>query len=853
MPSSTGRSNPNGWIALFGLWALHGAIALWQFVNLPSGSHSFLFGLSPQRLLLSLFLLFWSLFNLGLIATASRTVPRLENWLGKPSVRDTVIASAILMIFLRTDLAVVRSLWSGQLTLQYGAYVDRLLPILNLFAFVSFEILILAMAVNIRSRERIEFPLRSFIIKLLVVMILLGLMTIVVSSSGLGIAPVAQGDWSRGLPAVPLLEWQIILACMFCLGMLIFESGGKIPTISHFDLWICLFLWAGAVVIWLSQPIIPNPSALGPHEPNFEIYPFTDSQVYDGYAQSILIGNGLGDEKIPQRPLYLVFLAFLHVLVGQGYQNMITVQTLVWAIFPVLLYLFGRDFLGRPVGISIALLAILRDYTSNLVSPFTGNLSYSKLYLSEIPTAIFLVLFLLIGMRWIKAGFPLFLGFLMGGILGVGMLIRTQVVAALPVIILIALLVDPKRIMSLIRAGILMFLTTALVVCPWLWRNWQNTGELIFDDPGSQTANLALRYSRLNGVEVDILPLPGESSTDYNDRLMAIARDAFHSNPRGVVWGISNSFLNHGVNNILLFPLRNELQTLGDLWVPTEPFWQKWEGRPTLPQGLLLSFYLFLFGLGVAVAWQKNGWLGFLPLGVNLFYNLWTSIALLSGQRFMLTMDWSIYLYYMIGLFALISWLLLNLERGRFSVLKWYESNFVPPGWVRTEKSWRYYLLAGLLFFLTGSSLPLSEMVFPERYPLVSQDGILNHIKSSSSLERSGLDRACFQQVVAEDRLRVVQGRALYPRYYEAGDGENFTAAAGYAIIDEGRLVFELVGQAEYRVVFPMSQVPDSFPNASDVSVIYGDNGDIWLILLKHEDEERIYISDLFDESICRQ
>jgi len=59
--------------------------------------------------------------------------------------------------------------------------------------------------------------------------------------------------------------------------------------------------------------------------------------------------------------------------------------------------------------------------------------------------------------------------------------------------------------------------------------------ELMFDNPDSQTANLALRYSRLNGVEVDIMPQPGESNSEYNSRLMAIARNAISSNPERVV------------------------------------------------------------------------------------------------------------------------------------------------------------------------------------------------------------------------------------------------------------------------------------------------------------------------------
>ena len=50
-----------------------------------------------------------------------------------------------------------------------------------------------------------------------------------------------------------------------------------------------------------------------------------------------------------------------------------------------------------------------------------------------------LILFLLIGMRWIRSGFPPFLAFLMGGVLGLAMLIRTQVVVAVPILLFFSL------------------------------------------------------------------------------------------------------------------------------------------------------------------------------------------------------------------------------------------------------------------------------------------------------------------------------------------------------------------------------------------------------------------------------
>src|SRR5258706_460597 len=146
-------------------------------------------------------------------------------------------------------------------------------------------------------------------------------------------------------------------------------------------------------------------------------------------------------------------------------------------------------------------------------------------------------------MRWIKAGFPLFSGYLLGGILGTAILIRTQVVVALPVIVLFALLVQSRKVQPLLRSVFFMLLTIALVVSPWFWRNWRITGKLMFDNPESQTINLALRYSRLNGIEPDVMPRPGESISDYDNRLKATAWDAISFNPGGAIKGIANLFV----------------------------------------------------------------------------------------------------------------------------------------------------------------------------------------------------------------------------------------------------------------------------------------------------------------------
>jgi hypothetical protein len=849
MTVSSGWSIQNKWNILFGIWALHGVFALWQFLaslNSP-------FDLSFQKIFVGGLLLFWVVLNLFFIFSSSRKslwLIQLLDLLKNPVVKDGVFAGATLVVFLRICLAILQTVAVRTADFRFVGYVDRLSPLLNLMTLILFEVIALILFFVFRETVEYKKSFKSFSLKILVALILLGLAGLYISQTGMGIAPVYKGDWGRGLPAVPLLEWQVILAAIFCAGMVIAESNQRILKISRLDLWLALAVWLVAVALWLGQPVIPNAAALEPIAPNYESYPFSDAQTYDEFSQSILIGNGF-ENKIPPRPLYIVFLALLHMLVGQDYAKVIALQSMVFAVFPVLLYLFGREFFGRPIGISIALLAILRDSTSNLVSPFTGNLSYSKLYLSEIPTAIFLILFLLIGIRWIKSGFPLFSGLLLGGVLGASMLIRAQVIVAFPMLLLFAFFAQPKKWMPIIKGALLALITITVVISPWLWRNWKITGELVFDNPMSQMANLALRYNRVNGADVNIMPLPGESDAEYNARLAALTTHAINSNPLAIVKGVANSFLNHGVNNILVFPLRNTLNNFGELWTPTDPFWQMWEGRPTLAQGLLLIFYVFLFGLGLSTAWQRNGWLGLLPLGVNLIYNLSTSLALISGQRFMLTMDWSVYLYYMIGIFSLLSVFLFALERGRSMIINWYAANTFSLVQLSDQKKWRQYVFAGVVFFGVGASLPLSEVLFPQQYPPVAQAVALNKLTSPPVLEESKLDVVCLEKIIAQNQLSAFQGRALYPRYYDSGDGEIFTDSAGYKIADEGRLVFEMIGQINGRFIFPMSQPPEFFPSASDATLFFDASGNLWFILVEQGNVQRMYFSETLAFSVC--
>lgn len=852
-------SNPDRykWCLLFSLWAFHGIIALWQYLSPFGGTYSSLLH-STSRLGVVLILLFWISINIAAIFfMLIRRVDKikLHNLFLRSKMRDIILISVILILFISTCLWILFGLSLETSASLLDNYISIVMPLLNVATFFSCEVTILILIAEFMNKTEKIMISQKLLSRLFFVLIVLSLIMVVVFLTGLGVVPTYdKGDWSRGLPAVPLFEWHILVALMFSAIMALVEVKSKNLNNKKIDFAMVGVIWLVTLCVWLWHPIVPNASALGPQAPNFEVYPFTDAQTYDQYAQSALVGGGFG-ESIPPRPLYIAFLTIGHLLVGQDYGAMVGFQSMLFSFFPVLLYLFCSLFFGRPIGIAVSTLAIFRDFTSNLVSPFSGNLSYSKIFMSEIPTAMLLVFFLLLALHWIKKKYPIFIGFLMGGVLGLAMLIRTQASVALPVVVIFGFLSLPRNKKRFFGSMLAMIFAIILTTSPWLWRNWRLTGQIIFDSPEFQMSNIALRYGRLNGIDVNIIQLPDESYSEYSARLNIMAVKAVQTNPQRSIWGVANTFLNHGVNNILLFPLRLQLTELKELWDPENAFWELWNGKPTLLQSILIFLYVFIFGLGVSVAWYRNGLLGLLPLGLNAVYNFWTSMALLSGQRFMVTMDWSIYLYYMIGLFSIFVGFLMLLTWGRSTAIEWIRKRdyeIISDNEVVTNVSWHYYALVGGAFFILGALPVFIEGVFPDRYPHISAAKITSRLLASPSLVQSNVDFACIQKILVNASPIYVQGMALYPRYYLEGDGEKFTDAIGYKVADVERIVFELVGQGQGRVVFLLGDYPAFFPHASDVILIYDQNGKLWSVFVEKNGEEAFYVSKSFDYSLCR-
>jgi hypothetical protein len=453
---------------------------------------------------------------------------------------------------------------------------------------------------------------------------------------------------------------------------------------------------------------------------------------------------------------------------------------------------------GRPLGLGLAILAILRDLTANVAAPFALNYTYSKLFFSEIPAALLISLFTLLSIRWMRTAHSTpHAALLLGGLLGLASLIRLQsAILLLPVIIFGFFVIKNRRAWAIGSAA--MVLGAALAFTPWLTRNYLATGGLVLDNPISQTMTLARRWGGSNGND-DIPQLPGESTAQYSSRLGGMAFESLRQNPDRILGEALGHFFNNENGNLLVFPSRDRLDSPAELLWPQHAFWQNAGLGP-------LSFvYLFLLGLGLAAAWRSNGLPGLLPFALSLVYNAWTALFLSSGDRFLVPIDWAVYLYLFLGLLSLVSLFLRIPQQTRAQVTAWESARYNGPTADGTSDPvwWRRPLLTAAFILLLGASLPLTEWAFPKATPL--------------------------NAAAATPGQVALAGRAIYPRYYKANEGEPGSAKLGYGKSDQARLVFFLTGEQSTLVIFPIDKSPKFFPNTANVAV-YGTQKEGYLL-----------------------
>jgi hypothetical protein len=797
------------------------------FQNLSESQSAILFGLSKIRLLLALGLLLWGA-GLAFILRKTKTdslwtekfSQRLSGFLENGFVYALTLMLSLIVFLLASQLWRLSQI-SPDPYMQ--GYLGRLEPVLVLVGLLGLQNLILLPFVRYDRVDNILPPklLRIALTCFAGILFFSGL----IAFTGIGIEPDLIG-WDP--PGVPLLAVQVWLIWGIGLLFVGFESLYSHRRSMLIDLLVSLAIWGTATFLWGGQPLSADYFALEPSAPNYEFYPYSDAATHDVMAQGLLIGEGY--PGIARKPLYAAFLALLHGIAGQDYTDVVILQVMVIAFLPVGLYWLAKSLHLRSSGVIAALFIILRERNALILSGTLG-VSHVKLLMSDLPATLGIVLLTLVILAWLRAPdrrriFPL----ISGGVLGLLLLVRPQIAVFVPVALLgiMALFLKRPRMGALNIA--LFSLGLGLSLVPWLWRSYQISGQFALNDP-AQNAFLTQQYSRTPG-QGRLRPLPGESQGEFSQRVDAYLSDFIVSNPGYVAAFVSSHFAHNLVEMVVTLPMspwvvQDATSDLFPYWsqqrprlwkaccslkayVHTQPFWDQWAGAMSVEMAVSLLINLAVLAIGFAVVLTNNGLVGWLPLGVGLVYVVSTSLGRYSGWRLLLPADWVLSLYFSIGLGQTAQWLLGFYAGQPMAVMRQENLGISPlsPGKLRDYRSG---IAFSIVFLILGFSPLLIERFVPQKYEQLTKADVAKYFDDLPGMEN----------FLDEENGVLLYGRALYPRFYKADQGEPGGDWPAFSPRPYSRLGFVLIGPRDAHVVLSADETPIFFPHASD-AIVFG-------------------------------
>ncbi len=713
--------------------------------------------------------------------------------LARPPV---IISSALLVLSSSLLLFLLRYLNPEKLL----PYYERLGPLLWYLLAVGLQSFIFLLLIKNGFHPQ-EFSKRksNYLSGLIAFCILLCILLFVLLTK-VGITP-DTAYW--GEPGVAIQGWQFIVSILAGLFTLLYVShitshGSSNPQLVT-KFFLPLTIYVTACILWLGVPVdvlkssFYAPIALPANVP----FPYSDAGFYDFLSQSLLVGTDyLGG--IPPRPLYVVFLAMLHFLFGQNYPAVIAAQTVVFAIFPVMLYFLGKKLHSPAAGVTVALFAIFRELVSLWISSNT-RVANSKMFTTDFPTAMGITLMCLVTVWWLERR-DLKSTFVAGGSFGLLLLFRTQSLLTLPVLFVLAWFAYQRKTKQWVIAGITFGIVMVLTVLPWLTHNYTVVGKLTFDDP-NQVAIIYSQYSFTGNLDLSQFDPEKQS---VGNRLFTFTLE----NPAFVAGFVSNHFLNTEIGGLLALPL---IERFDGLFEPVNLYWVTWNGSLEWYNFILVIFYLAILALGFGASWRRMGWIGFVPLAFNLGYALANGIARFSSWRYNLPVDWVFYFYFAIGAVELLGGLTLlfgaKVEKV-FPAMIQRQAEPISLGGIRPQ-----YALIILCFIFIGATPWFAKGFVEPRYQ-VSQGQLI------AKLELSGYTSEEVRSFLSHGNTVLMEGRVLYPRMYRKNEG---LASAhpwpAYAIRDYARIGFILLNKNHYNLIFVTREILD-FPQGADAIIL---------------------------------
>ena len=801
--------------AFFLVSGVESALAVWGVIRLPSESgRGVLLGLSAGRLVIVGGLAVLTLAAMGIagvfVLRPAWRAP-LMAWGQQRRVAFGLLGASLIGLWEGGNLALYAPAAAEPVM---RAVLLRLRPILFLGAVLSLELILLlwlGASSDARRRWRPSWWAAWAALAVLVAFVWL-------TERGWGYMETVQGSGEFRLVEAPLLGVQVALAAAVV--AVLWWAWGHLARDWKRRLsrgWLLpLAIWLLAFALWSAMPLKASWFADPPRPPNYTWSPNSDAYLYEATAQSLLAGAGL---RHPQwgaavlRPLYSGLLALFHVLSGPGYEDIIPLQVAFLALAPVLLYAVTRRLASSAAGALAALLMILRERNA-LALADTITVSHPKLLMADLPAALGFLLAVWLTLRWLEQPRNRVYPVLLGGALGAFLLVRLESFVTWGLLLLVGVVLFRRRQMALWwRGAALAALAFVAFVSPWVWRNWRMTGQVYLVSPGYEQAI----WEKLFGSPEEPQASGG---SPLAMRVQAVRPGGLQGEELGGEGYRGRHFVNNLGNMLLYLPAAPQAVLSGfetlvtrrpadfsaEAYVRSLPYWwSEWDGRLSAVSLLPLWLNLTLLALGLWALWRRSGWAGMIPAGLALIYIAALTWIGRSGGRWLLEVDWVSMMLVSVGV----------VEAGRMALggewLPWKMAHTAAVG-----SSPREVWVALAVVFLLGLALPLAEQVIPRRYTQAEAERRLTALLGDAS-PLSAAEKAEVQRLL-DDGASVWLGRALYPRFFAAGEG--MEGLGGMHKRPYSRLEWFLVGSANLWVVFPGGERETRFPRTADVLIV---------------------------------
>ncbi len=645
----------------------------------------------------------------------------------------------------------------------------------------------------------------------------------------------------RFLPlAAPLPGAQVLVTLLLVVlvGILILKLSGRWAWFEKLtgSPWIAgLAIWFIALVFWLSVPIESNYLIDIPEYPAGAIYPNSDAVFFDRDAHRFLAGVGFVKEST--HVMYSFFLTGLQLLIGSRYQDLYLLQALVLALTPVLIYYFVRELHSRAAGITAALFFILRERNALQLSTELAGPAVSQ-FMSENLALLVLIGYLYLVHRWLlepekKAYLPA----IAGGVMGVILLIRAEVLSVLIAVGAISLVLLWKQKGIWLSGMIKMFLITAVIITPWMVRNYQQTGIFTLDKGDFISRRVSAYLENLRDREQieapEALQESGETP-DFSGKLNVLANHIGNNTLQSFLYLPNNHQPIFGADQLLFKSGRSEGHQLLELLpnyfseeylniqIRSLPYyWFSWNGRISALSIVPVLMVSLLIALGGAAIWRQHPRTLLVLLTAGFAQVLIWAFAGKTGNRFVKLTDWIPLILFAAGSlegFSVAARWFYNRNAGILSYIEGISKPDLGANLGSLPKGiWR--TLPVLTLVILGWGPPLLEAVIPPRYTQARLTEILTENTINGRVSPSTI-RECSTSPDLGQEISLAYGRALYPRYFKADEVLDNNRRHTMFFSSYPRYDFYLVGTSNQGVSIPELDPTMGFPHVSEVIVI---------------------------------